>query len=230
MLITGLQLKTIAPSLSLSKATRLADLHAVKCKLYGVETKTEFDEFLANITQESGEYSVMTENMNYRPERLAEVWPNDFATIILAKNSKGQDIRIVKPNALALKYARKPVELANFKYGSKYGNRPGTNDGFDFCGGGYIGLTFRDTYQQYTDFVNKRDKTNLTVNQVAKLVKSEEAWAMDSAYWFFYVLKSLKDEAQRNEWLKIVKSINGGYIGLRDRNMYLARVKKVLGT
>lgn len=230
MLITGPQLRQIAPSLSLSKATRLAALHVVKCRQYKVETATEFDEFLANITQESMEYSLMTENMSYRPERLAEVWPKDFADIIWSKDSKGNPYRILKPNALALKYARRPVDLANFKYGSKYGNRPGTNDGFDYCGGGYIGLTFFDTYKQYTDFLNKRDKTSRTVSEVAKLVKSEEEWALDSAYWFFYVLKSLKDEAQRNEWLKIVKSINGGYIGLSDRNKYLARVKKVLGT
>lgn len=41
------------------------------------------------------------------------------------------------------------LETANRNYGGRFGNRPGTNDGFDYRGGGFIQLTFRGNYLEY---------------------------------------------------------------------------------
>jgi len=65
------------------------------------------------------------ENMNYRAARIKQVWPS-------------------RPEAV--KFAGKPVELANSVYGGRLGNRPGTNDGWDFRGGGIDQLTGRGNY------------------------------------------------------------------------------------
>lgn len=218
ILITPPQLKLICPTISIERAKVLADLMNEICPRYGMDTRDEFKEFLANVAQESGEFSHKTENMNYRADRLAAVWPHRYSV-----TKKPPYI----PNARAKALHLKPVEIANDVYGGRMGNIQ-LMDGYYFRGGGFIGLTGREVYTLYQKFVNQRDKTRLTVDQVANLVRTEDRWALDSACWFFSVLKSLNDEAERDEWLKIVKSINGGYIGLADRNRYMDRVNKVL--
>lgn len=212
MLITGTQLKLIAPSLSLQRAEKIAGHLNDTCQKYGMDTRDEFKEFLANVVQESGEFSHKSENMNYTAERMAQVWPGRYS-----KTSKPPYL----PNAKAISLARKPVEIANDVYGGRMGNdRQG--DGWRFRGGGFIGLTGKEVYTKYAAHIGK------PVGETADLVRSTDEYALDSAAWFFSVLKGLNDEAERDEWLKIVKSINGGYIGLSDRNRYMARVNQIL--
>lgn len=212
MLITPEQLKLIAPSLSFERAKIIAGLLNEICPKYGMDTRDEFKEFLANIVQESGEFSHKTENMNYSAERMAQVWPSRYS-----KTSKPPYI----PNERAFRLQRRAVDLANDVYGGRMGNnQPG--DGHRFRGGGFIGLTGREVYTKYAAHIGK------PVGETADLVRGTDQYAIDSACWFFSVLKGLNDEAQRDEWLKIVKSINGGTIGLADRNRYMARVNQVL--
>jgi len=210
MLITAEQLKKVATTLSKERAKVMADLLNEICQKYGIDTKDEFHEFAANVIQESGEFSHKSENMNYSAQRMAEVWPGTFS---LTKKPP------YKPNQLALSLHKKPKELANYKYGSLYGNKKGTDDGWNYRGAGFIGLTFKDTFQKYANHIGK------SVEETANLVRTTDYYALDSAAWFFSVLKGLNDEAERDEWLKIVKSINGGYIGLNDRNKYYERLK-----
>ena len=204
-LITKEQLKQIAPTLSDERAAYMADLLNEICPNYGIDTLDKFHEFLANVVQESGEFSHKVENMNYSANRLFAVWPSRFKNLFEAQ-----------------KYARKPVELSNFVYGGRMGNNQ-PNDGWDFRGGGFIGLTGREVYTKYGNYIDKDPFLS------AQLVRSEDYYALDSAAWFFSVLKGLNDEAERDEWRKVVKSINGGFIGMDVRAKYYERVKQVLG-
>ena len=65
------------------------------------------------------------ENMNYSAARIRQVWPSRPA---------------------AVQYAGKPKALANEVYGGRLGNRRGTDDGWDYRGGGIDQLTGRDNY------------------------------------------------------------------------------------
>lgn len=65
------------------------------------------------------------ENMNYRAARIKQVWPS-------------------RPEAVQL--AGKPRELANSVYGNRLGNQPGTDDGWNYRGGGIDQLTGRVNY------------------------------------------------------------------------------------
>ena len=65
------------------------------------------------------------ENMNYSAARIKQVWPS-------------------RPEAV--RYAGKPKALANEVYGGRLGNRPGTDDGWRFRGGGVDQLTGRANY------------------------------------------------------------------------------------
>ena len=67
------------------------------------------------------------ENMNYRAPQIRKVWPH---------------------RKEAVQFAGKPRELANSVYGSRLGNRPGTDDGWNFRGGGVDQLTGRMNYQR----------------------------------------------------------------------------------
>ena len=203
VLITPEQLDQVTTTLNKERCKQLAELLNAACDRYGIKAFDEFDEFLANLLQESLECNHKTENMNYRAVTLVKVWKGRFTA------------------ATAPAYAMQPEKLANFVYGGRMGNnQPG--DGWRFRGGGYIGLTGREVYGKYAAYIGKE------IGEAADLVRSQDYYALDSAFWFFYVLKGLKDESIRDEFLGIVKSINGGTIGLKDRQFYYDRIKAVV--
>ncbi len=200
MLITPEQLQQVTDTLNCTRCLELTNMLNAGCERYGVKTMDEFDEFLANLLQESGECNHKTENMNYRAETLVKVWPNRFSP------------------TTAIGYAHQPEKLANLVYGNRMGNnQPG--DGWRFRGGGYIGLTGREVYGKYAAYIGQE------IGHTADLVRSDDYYALDSAFWFFYVLKGLKDESVRDEFIGIVKSINGGTVGLKTRQYYYDRIK-----
>lgn len=97
---------------------------------YGIVTKKQMCAFIANCIIESNGLKAIRESFNYRPERLVQVFPTRVKNIATAQSliAKGQ------------------VAIANFLYGGRYGNRPNTNDGWDYRGGGLTQNTFRDNY------------------------------------------------------------------------------------
>ena len=117
MLITPEQLRQIATTIKSERAVIMAGLLNKICPKYGIDTKGEFHEFLGQLLHESGEFRAKTENMNYSAQRLRMVWPKRFPSV-----------------EFALKYAFKPVELANFTYGGRMGNNR-QGDGWRFRGG-----------------------------------------------------------------------------------------------
>lgn len=200
-MITPEQLKEISTGLTLDRCKVMASLLNKKAAEYNVTDKDEFEEFLANVLQESLEFQHKTENMNYSAERLMKVWPKRFPNI-----------------AAAEPFSHAPEKLANKVYGFRMGNIY-PDDGWKFRGGGFIGLTGREVYQKYANY------KKLGIEQAAELVRTTDEYALDSAYWFFYVLKGLKNKAIDDDFIGIVKSINGGLIGLKSRQFYYERVK-----
>lgn len=196
------QLQKVADTLSFERCKQMATLLNEYCDKYGVKTKDEFHEFLANVIQESGEFAHKTENMNYKAETLMKVWPQRFPTLQQAE-----------------KYAHNPQALANKVYGFRMGNRL-PDDGWRFRGGGHIGLTGREVYTKYAAYIG------LPVEQAADLVRTTDQYALDSAFWFFYVLKGLKKASDNDDIMGIIKSVNGGFIGKEVRLMYYERAKK----
>jgi putative chitinase len=209
-LITAEQLQHCAISLSNERAMIMAGLLNQLCPAYGIVTKDVLHEFLANVLQESLEFQHKVENMNYRAVTIVNTWPKRFYLSTPA------------PGKLdANKYARKPKELALAAYGDRMGNRKGTEDGWTLRGGGFIGLTGYYVYEAFRKY-----KGFATVEETAAYCRDSDYGALDSALWFFCVLKDLMDEAERDEMIGIVKEINGGTIGLKDRLYYLKLVLK----
>lgn len=86
---------------------------------------------LATAAHETGGAMVPNvENLNYTSaERIRAVWPSRFPTV-----------------ASAEPFVRNAKGLANRVYNGRMGNRPGSNDGWDFRGRGQAHITGREMY------------------------------------------------------------------------------------
>jgi putative chitinase len=216
VIITGEILSKVVPNLTAEKSNELATISNSLCPVYGIDSADIYHEFIANVAHESGGFRIRKESLNYtRPERLVAVWPTRFTLI---NESGKKDAR---------QWVSKPKELANLVYGGRMGNiQPG--DGANFLGGGFAQITGRDAYTMFTRFVNSRDNSRLTIQQLATLVQTDDKWAFDSALWFFCVFKNLEELAAQDNFREVVRRWNGGFVGIEERQMYYERAKKYI--
>lgn len=100
---------------------------------YGIITKKQMAAFIATCIIESNGFNAKRENFNYRPERLLQVFPRfRIPDLSFARNLVAQG----------------QAAIANHLYNGRYGNRVGSNDGWDYRGGGLIQNTFRSNYYE----------------------------------------------------------------------------------
>jgi putative chitinase len=164
---------------------------------YGITTDKRIAGFISQCAHESMDFNALSENLNYREETLNKVFPRYFGP---GKRS-------------AAEYARNPEKIANYVYmdefrTSKLGNvQPG--DGWRFRGRGLKQLTGRDNY---TRFAKDYD---MTAEQAAEWLETKEG-ALASALWFWNTNK-LNAIADTGNVAALTKKINGGNIGLSDR-------------
>jgi putative chitinase len=129
------------------------------------------------------------------------------------------------PKRNAKEYARNPEKIANYVYmdefrTSKMGNvKPG--DGWLFRGRGLKQLTGRENYTNFGKSVG------MTAEEAAVYVATEKG-AIESACWFWNA-KKLNTIADSGDIVKMTKVINGGDIGLADRQKRWEGALAVLG-
>ena len=140
---------------------------------YGIITKKQMCAFIANCVLESQGFNAKRESFNYRPDRLVKVFPTRVKSIAEAKAliAKGQ------------------VAIANYLYGLRYGNRPNTNDGWDYRGGGWTQNTFRDNY-----FI-LQNMTGIKFGENPKLIEDMENAAI--AAMEFWRLNGCNEKAEK---------------------------------
>jgi putative chitinase len=208
-MITGAQLKAICPNLKQERADELAKLMSKSFPKYEINTPARIQAFISQVAHETGEFTIKTESMNYTtPARLCAIWPSRF-------NMDGS-----KGKSNANHYIKNQEKLANLVYANRMGNGDSASgDGFRYRGGGFMQLTGKESYAAYAKYIGKE------VGETADLVRGTDEYALDSACWEFAIDKKLNDEADRGEFLTITKRINGGTIGLEDRQKYYARAK-----
>lgn len=154
--------------------------------------------FFAQLSHETAEFKLFSENLNYSADGLKKIFPKYFPTSILA-------------NA----YARKPEKIANRAYASRMGNGDeASGDGYKFRGRGAIQLTGKANYQNFANHIkNQEIMTN------PDLVASD--YAFESALFFFdrNKLWDICDKGVTNATiLLLTKRINGGTNGLSHRS------------
>ena len=172
---------------------------------YEIDTPERIAAFIAQCSHESGGFTALKENLNYRWETLRKIFPKYFPTDDLAKQ-----------------YAHKQDAIANRAYANRMGNGPEeSGDGFRYCGRGLIQLTGKSNYQAFADSLE------MNVEDVPEYLATFEG-AAQSACWF-WESNNLNKWADKGDILNLTKKINGGTIGLEDRKKHYEHALHVLG-
>jgi len=179
------------------------------CVEFQINTPQRIAAFLAQTSHESGGYTMLKENLNYKAATLAACWPNRFAVLGPDKKPIKENGKNV-PTAVANAIAGKPELIANLVYSSRMGNGPAeSGEGFLYIGRGIKQLTGKDNYTRCgaalgVDLVGNPD------------LLLEPIYAARSAGWFWKV-NNLSKFADVGDIKGMTKVINGGYIGLEAR-------------
>lgn len=179
------------------------------CQEFEINTPQRVASFLAQTSHESGGYTMLSENLNYRAATLAACWPNRFAVLGADKKPVKENGKLV-PTAVANSIAGKAELIANLVYSSRMGNGPAeSGEGWKFRGRGLKQLTGKDNYT--------RCGSSLGVDLVSNPdLLLEPMYAARSAGWF-YKTNNLSSFADVGDIKGMTKRINGGFIGLEQR-------------
>ena len=128
MIVTANQLLAAAPHAQPHIVSAIADHWDEVSAKYGITNRNRAIGFLSTAYEESGGFTVLSENLNYSAARAAQVFPRLFPTA-----------------AAAQPYAYNPQAFANRVYGSRMGN-VGPNDGWLYRGQGLIQITGHDNF------------------------------------------------------------------------------------
>ena len=161
--------------------------------------------FLGQCAHESGGFATLKENLNYSAEGLTKVWPKRFPSLEAAQP-----------------YHRNPEKIANRVYANRMGNgNEASGEGFKFRGRGLIQVTGKDNYFWFASSLS------ITPEEAAEYMQTFEG-AAQSACWY-WENTSLNKLADAGDILTMTKRINGGTIGLEDRQKHYAHALHVLG-
>ena len=175
---------------------------------YEINTPQRMAAFIAQCAHESGGFTALKENLNYRPETLRKLFGKYFPSDDLARAYCNM------PN--------KQEAIANRVYANRMGNGPEeSGDGYRFCGRGLIQLTGRDNYTWFAASLN------ISVEEASEYLQTFEG-AAQSACWFWET-NNLNQWADKGDILTLTKRINGGTIGLEDRIKHYEHALHVFG-
>ena len=175
---------------------------------YEINTAQRIAAFVAQCSHESGGFTALKENLNYKAVTLRKIFPKYFPSDDLA-------------NAYA-NMPNKQEAIANKVYASRMGNGDeSSGDGYRYCGRGLIQLTGKNNYQSFADSLE------MNVEDVPEYLATFEG-AAQSACWF-WESNNLNQWADKGDILTLTKRINGGTIGLEDRIKHYEHALHVLG-
>lgn len=182
-------------------------IHLVNAEITFTKARLAFA--LANVAHECNGFSVprLTENIHYNAKKISETWPNRFASEDVVRQRYGT----------ASGWQQKAF---NDIYGDRMGNRPGTCDGSTYIGRGGPQITGREGYIQVgkycgLDLMNYPDLAAAPQNQPAIL----------AAFWSW---KKLNRFADADDFKGCVGAWNGGYVGMTDRKIRLAKIIPII--
>lgn len=179
---------------------------------YGFASDVEIAQAMAQFSHECGAGTEMTENIHYTAERAVQVWPHRFNSVNDCYNKIGSF-----PGDPDF-----PGKLIDSVYGTRMGNRPGTHDGRNYIGRGLAQTTGHDGYKALGDKMG-RDLLNRP-GDVNRPDLALECGVAD------FVICGCLPFAKKDDTLNVTKRLNGGTVGLAERQQWLVKWKHALAT
>jgi len=180
---------------------------------YEISNARRIAAFISQCAHESRDFTALEENLNYREDTLLRVFPRYFGA--------------GKRNAA--EYARNPEKIANYVYMDEFRSKAGAlgnvqpGDGWRFRGRGLKQLTGRNNYARFAKHYD------MTPEQASDWIETKEG-ALASALWFWQT-NNLNPVADTGDVAALTKRINGGDIGLADRqSRYAVAMQALTGT
>ena len=178
---------------------------------YGITTDKRIAGFISQCAHESMDFRVLEENLNYKEATLLRVFPRYFGP--------------GKENAA--EYAGNPQKIANYVYMDKNRSKSGAlgnhkeNDGWAMRGKGLKQVTGRANHEAFGKTVG------MTAEEAAEYLMTKKG-ALESALWF-WGSRNLNEVADTGDVTRLTKIINGGDIGLADRQQRYAKAMAAMG-
>lgn len=169
-------------------------------------TGAHLAQFMAQLDHESGHFTRVEENLRYSAKRLRQIFPKYYKTDAEAQADEMQ-----------------PQKIANRVYANRMGNGPPeSGDGYKYRGRGLIQLTGKDNYKRFGSMVGMDLVSNPDM-------AGSLSTAADIAAAFYK--KNVMDRGiPAEDTKKVTKAINGGSIGLADRESLFASYMKDAGS
>ena len=171
------------------------DALAANLPEFDIATQIRVAMFMAQTAHESANYTRLHENLNYRATSLIAQWPKHF-------NYDN-----------ASQYEHKQEAIANRAYCNRMGNGDeASGDGWKYRGRGIMQLTGKESYAGCSHAVYGDDR----LLDTPELVEQDMDVAVKSACWLWNA-KRLNPLADASDIKEVTHRINGGFIGLLER-------------
>lgn len=202
--ITAERLRFVAPALDHTAALIHAEALEAARPAGDLTTPARVRHFIAQAAHETQGFTRLRENMRYR----------DPATLDrLFSKVQGVD------HARRL-IAAGPRAIANCVYADRYGNGPAeSGDGYNYRGGGYLHVTFRDNYRVIGRAIE------MDLEGFPQALEQPETAALAAArYWKW---KKINGAADKDNVQAVTRLINPALVGLADRQAYLGLARRM---
>lgn len=214
-MLTADALHKCFPKANKDNLNKYADALIAACEEFEINTPKRVAGFLSQVAHESAQFSAIKENLNYKASALTALFGSRITAAQAAEVGRDD----------ATKKAANQEGIANIIYGGAWGAKNLGNvnegDGWAFRGRGLIQLTGRSNYTRCGQGLGKDLATD------PSYLETPEG-AVRSAAWF-WKSRGLNEVADTGDVRKMTKLVNGGDLGLADREHHYHEILGVLG-
>lgn len=180
---------------------------------FDIDTMNRKRYFLAHVAHESGQLKTLVESLNYRPDAILST----FNTSKVQRFTRAQAEEYGRTDA----HPANQEAIANIAYANRMGNGDvESGDGFRHRGRGLIQTTGRDNYLACMLALN------IDCLDHPELLEEPEAAAR--AAGLFWKQNGLNAVADKGDFHRSTKVVNGGYKGLVERMAFLDAASRVI--